>query len=31
MGPDSFLDGSVFDPRNETSTIFEQQESHHGD
>ncbi len=31
MGPDRFLDGSVFDPGNETSTIFKQQESSHGD
>jgi two-component system, oxyanion-binding sensor len=31
MGPDSFLDGSVFDPRNEKSFTFEQQESSHGD
>ena len=31
MGPDSFLDGSVFDPNNETSTTFKQQECNHGD
>ena len=30
MGPDSFLDGSVFDPSKETSTTFKQQESLHG-
>jgi ABC-type nitrate/sulfonate/bicarbonate transport system substrate-binding protein len=33
MGPDRFLDGSVFDPEadNNTSTIITQQESNHGD
>jgi nitrate/nitrite transport system substrate-binding protein len=33
MGPDRFLDGSVFDPEsdNKTSTTFKQQESNHGD
>jgi nitrate/nitrite transport system substrate-binding protein len=32
MGPDRFLDGSVFDPESDTktSTTFEQQESNHG-
>ena len=30
MGPDSFLDGSVFDPSKKTSEIYEQQESSHG-
>lgn len=30
MGPDTFLDGSVFDPRNETTATFDQQESKHG-
>ena len=30
MGPDSFLDGSVFDPSTETSKTFKQQESNHG-
>lgn len=33
MGPDRFLDGSIFDPEadNRTSTTFKQQESNHGD
>lgn len=31
MGPDSFLDGSVFDPGVETSTTFKKQECNHGD